>query len=151
MTTTEQSQVPVVSYLVLDRDDPHLVAWRCSSCGALFLDRRIACAACAGDELTRHRLADRGTVRAFTVVYRSPTKAPTPFVAAIVDLDGGGVIKSHLIGVLPDPAAVRPGMRVRLTTYPVGVDTEGTEAIGFAFAPDDTESSIPATKESSVE
>jgi hypothetical protein len=27
------------------------------------------------------------------------------------------------------------GMKVRLTTYPIGVDKNGVEAIGFAFEP----------------
>jgi uncharacterized protein len=36
-------QMPVVDYLVLG-DEPHLEANACTSCGALFFDRRNACA-----------------------------------------------------------------------------------------------------------
>jgi len=135
--TLATSRIPVVSYLVLDDGDPHLAAWRCAGCGALFLDRRVACPSCTGDEFTRQRLAQTGRLRAFTIVHRSPTGAKTPFVAGIVDLDGGGVVKAHVVGVSPDPASVAPGMRLRLTSYPVGVDGEGTEAIGFGFQPEE--------------
>ena len=37
--------------------------------------------------------------------------------------------------VEPDPEHVRDGMKVRLATYPIGTDSEGTEAIGFGFEP----------------
>jgi hypothetical protein len=37
--------------------------------------------------------------------------------------------------VAPDPEHVHTGMKVRLATYPVGTDDEGTEAIGFGFEP----------------
>ena len=38
-------QIPMVDYLILD-DEPHLVSNECAECGALFFDRRNACAAC---------------------------------------------------------------------------------------------------------
>jgi uncharacterized protein len=41
------AQVPFVGYLKLG-SDPHLVANECRSCGALFFDRRNACAHCGG-------------------------------------------------------------------------------------------------------
>jgi uncharacterized protein len=148
MTTHDVAHIPVVNYLVLDSADPHLVAWRCSSCAALFLDRRMACPACTSADFTRHRLANRGTLRAFTIVHRSPTSAPTPFVAGIVDLAGGGVLKAHIVGVPPDPAQLRPGMPVRLTTFSLGFDSEGTEAIGFGFQPNLAEDDpLPAKRE----
>ena len=39
-------QIPLVDYLVLDGDEPHLVAQECTNCGARFFDRRNACANC---------------------------------------------------------------------------------------------------------
>jgi uncharacterized OB-fold protein len=58
-----------------------------------------------------------------------------PYVSAIVDLDGGGVVKANLVGVEPDPGQVQLGMRVRLTTFGVGTDSEGVEAVGFGYQP----------------
>jgi uncharacterized OB-fold protein len=60
---------------------------------------------------------------------------PTPFVSAIVDLDGGGVVKANILNVEPDPTAVSLGMPVRLTTFVAGTDPEGTEAVAFGFEP----------------
>jgi uncharacterized OB-fold protein len=128
-------QVPVVDYLVLDDGPAHLVAHECTQCGARFLDRRNACAACAADTFVTRPLCNRGTVRAFTVVHRAPPGVHTPFVATIVDLDDGGTVKANLLGVPPDPADIDVGMRVALTTFVAGHDAEGTEAVAFAYEP----------------
>ncbi len=127
-------QLPYVSYLQLG-SDPHLVAQQCRSCGALFLDRRNACASCGRHDFGARRLSDDGTVRAFTIVHRANPDVRVPYVSAIVDLDGGGVVKANVVDVEPDPARVLVGMRVRLCTFVVGTDSEGTQAIGFGYRP----------------
>jgi uncharacterized OB-fold protein len=127
-------QLPYVGYLELGAD-PHLVGQECQSCGALYLDRRNACASCGGPEFGTRQLASDGTLRAFTIVHRATPDVQVPYVSAIVDLDGGGVVKANLVGVEPVPEQVTLGMRVRLTTFPIGTDAEGTEAIGFGYRP----------------
>jgi uncharacterized OB-fold protein len=107
--------------------------------GALYLDRRNADARSGTTGFRRRRLADTGAVRTFTIVHRAAPGVPTPYVSVVVDLDGGGVVKANLVNVEPRPEAVQVGMRVRLTTYAVGVDDEGTEAIAFAYEPADQE------------
>jgi uncharacterized OB-fold protein len=128
-------KVPIVDYLVLDEGAPYLVANRCDNCGALYFDRRNACAKCSGRSFSRQRLADDGTVRSFTIVHRAAPGVPTPYVSAIVDLAGGGVVKANLLNVEPDPERVQFGMKVRLTTTVAGVDDDGTEAIQFGYEP----------------
>ena len=120
-------QIPIVDYLVLD-GGPHLSARQCRNCGALYFDRRNACAKCFAAEFGAHRLADTGRVRAFTFVHR----VKQPFVSAIVDLDGGGVVKANLIG-FDTPEDVAPYARVALTTFVIGTDDDGTEAIAFGY------------------
>jgi uncharacterized OB-fold protein len=127
-------QVPYVGYLSLG-SDPHLVANECSSCGALFFDRRNACAKCGGRDFAPRRLANDGVLRAFTIVHRASPGVQVPYVSGIVDLDGGGVVKANIVSVPPEPASVSLGMKVRLTTFPIGVDSAGTEAISFAYEP----------------
>jgi uncharacterized protein len=129
-------QVPYVGYLSLG-DDPHLVASACMACGALFFDRRNACASCGGQRFAGRRLASDGVLRAFTIVHRATPEVTVPYISAIVDLDGGGVVKANLVGVEPDPAQVRLGMRVTLTTFTAGADSEGTEAVSFGYRPAD--------------
>jgi len=129
-------QIPMVDYLVLDDGEPHLVAHQCTSCGARFFDRRNACAKCFAIEFTTVPIATEGTVRAFTIVTFAAPGIPTPFVASVVDCDGTQV-RANLANVEPDPDHVRTGMKVRLTTYSLGEDADGTEAVGFAFEPAD--------------
>ncbi|HEY8525048.1 MAG TPA: OB-fold domain-containing protein [Acidimicrobiales bacterium] len=126
-------QIPLVDYLVLG-DDPHLVANECTACGARFFDRRNACAACSGTEFKKARVPTEGEVRAFTIVSFAAPGIPVPFVAAVVDC-GGTSVRGNLVNVEPDPEHVQLGMKVRLTTVPVGTDSAGTEAIGFGFEP----------------
>jgi uncharacterized OB-fold protein len=127
-------QVPYVSYLRLG-DDPHLVANACGACGALFFDRRNACASCGATDFSQRRLANDGVLRAFTIVHRATPDVAVPYVSGIVDLDGGGVVKANVVGVDPKPDQVALGMKVMLTTFPIGTDSEGTQAVGFGYRP----------------
>jgi uncharacterized OB-fold protein len=127
------TQIPMVDYLVLD-PQPHLVANQCTSCGARYFDRRNACAGCFGTSFTKADVPTDGEVRSFTIVTFAAPGVPVPFVSAIVDCQGTSV-RGNLINVDPDPAKVSLGMRVRLATYSLGVDDNGTEAVGFGFEP----------------
>jgi uncharacterized OB-fold protein len=126
-------QIPLVDYLVLG-DDPHLVAHECTACGARFFDRRNACAACTGTEFATVDVDNQGTLRAFTIVSFAAPGIPVPYVAGVVD-SGGTSIRTNIINVDPDPDHVTLGMKVKLATYPIGTDDNGTEAIGFGFEP----------------
>ena len=125
--------VPIVDYLVLG-DDPHLIARECTGCGARFFDRRNACASCFATTFADTPVATTGELKAFTIVAFAAPGVPVPFVAGVVDCDGTSV-RGNVIGVDPDPDHVALGMKVKLTTYVVGTDDDGTEAIGFGFAP----------------
>jgi len=127
------TQIPHVSYLELG-DRPHLVAHECVACGARFFDRRNACANCFGTEFRKATVATEGVLRAFTIVAFAAPGVPVPFVAGIVDCAGTSV-RANVINVDPTPEKVALGMKVRLTTYSLGVDDEGVEAVGFGFEP----------------
>jgi uncharacterized protein len=126
-------QIPLVDYLVLG-DDPHLEAHECTSCGARFFDRRNACASCGKTDFKTVAVSTTGEVRAFTIVAFAAPGVPVPFVAAVVDCDGTSV-RGNVINVDPDPEHVQMGMKVRLAIQSVGLDENGTEAIGFGFEP----------------
>jgi uncharacterized protein len=127
-------QLPYVSYLSLD-GEPHLVAHECASCGALFLDRRNACANCGARVFRSRDLANTGVLRAFTIVHRASPGVTVPYVSAIVDVDGGGVVKANIVGVAAEPGNLALGMRVKLTTFPAGTDSDGSEAVAFGYQP----------------
>lgn len=128
-------QIPIVDYLVLDDGPAHLVASESTESGALYLDRRNADAKSGKTGFKPRRLADTGTVRTFTIVHRAAPGVPTPYVSAVIDLDGGGVVKANLLNIEPSPDHVKFGLAVRLTTYVAGVDDDGTEAVAFAYEP----------------
>jgi uncharacterized protein len=122
------NQIPLVDYLVLG-DTPHLRAHACDACGALFFDRRNACARCSATDFTWKDLATTGKIRAYTVIQRG---AKTPFTSVVVDLDGGGSVKANLLNTL-DPAEINGNLDVELDTFLIGTDDDGTEAVGFGF------------------
>jgi uncharacterized OB-fold protein len=128
------SQIPLVDYLVLG-DHPHLVANECEECGARYFDRRSACANCSGTSFKKVEVPTEGTVRTFTIVSLAAPGIPVPFVSAVVDC-GGTSVRANVINVEPDPEHVTTGMKVRLTTFSMGEDSAGVEAVGFGFEPD---------------
>ena len=125
------NNIPAVDYLVLG-DDPHLQARECTQCSALYFDRRNACAKCFGTDFGTRRLSNEGVVRAYTVVQRGAKSGP--FTSAVVELSGGGVVKANLIGVV-DAELINPETKVRLVTFDVGTDDDGTTAVAFGYQP----------------
>src|SRR6476660_8105676 len=115
-------QIPLVDYLVLG-DPPHLVANECTSCGARFFDRRNACASCGqADGFRTVDVPTEGELRSFTIVAFAAPGVPVPFVAGLVDC-GGTSVRGNVVNVEPDPEHVQLGMKVRLTTFPIGTDS----------------------------
>ena len=76
-----------------------------------------------------------GELRAFTIVHRASPGVTVPYISGIVDLDGGGVVKANIIGIDPEPGNLTLGMKVSLTTFPIGTDAAGTEAVAFGYKP----------------
>jgi uncharacterized OB-fold protein len=126
-------RIPLVDYLVLD-EPIRLIAHECTVCGARYFDRRNACASCFESSFRDVDIATEGEVRSFTIVSHAAEGIPVPFVAAVVDCAGTSV-RGNLVNVPPDPEHVTLGTKVRLTTFAVGTDSEGTEAVGFGFEP----------------
>ncbi len=133
---TEQAtpaQIPLVDYLVLG-ERPHLVVHACSNCGARYFDRRNACARCFGTAFGLADVPNEGTLQTFTIVAQAGPGVPVPYVAGVVDC-GGTSVRAGVVNVEPTPEKVSLGMRVRLTTYSLGLDDQGVEAVGFGYEP----------------
>jgi hypothetical protein len=130
--------LPIVPYLKLpEKGEPYLEGFKCKSCGAVTLRSRTACANCgARNALSPHRLSNEGKLHVFSITHRSFPGIPVPFVSAIADLDGGGSVKTNLIGIDPDPEKIKMGMRVRVV-YEVAPrkDREGNEYMTFYLRP----------------
>jgi uncharacterized OB-fold protein len=130
--------LPIVPYLKLpEKGEPYLEGFKCTSCGAVTLRSRTACASCGGRKtLSPQRLSNEGKLHVFSITHRSFPGIPVPFVSAIADLDGGGSVKTNLIGVDPDPEKIKMGMRVRVV-YEIAPrkDREGNEYMTFYLRP----------------
>jgi uncharacterized protein len=130
---SDVERIPLVDYLVLG-EDPYLVAHECVTCGARYFDRRSACASCSQQGFREVEVARTGILRTFTIVSLAAEGVPVPFVAGVVDC-GGTSVRGNIVNVPPDPEHVSLGMKVRLTTVPVGVDESGVEAVNYGFEP----------------
>ena len=128
------ARVPLVEYLHLE-PEPHLVAYECGNCGARFFDRRNACARCGRTDFASAAVDGAGELQSFTIVHRAAPGIPVPYVSAIVQTDDGTWVRSNVVNCDPTPEAVKLGMRVQLTTYPIGTDDDGTEAVAFGYEP----------------
>jgi uncharacterized protein len=97
---------------------------RCRACGRHLFYPRAACPHCLSADLEWRRASGRGTLHTFTVVHRGQRDFPlgAPYVIAIVELAEGPRLMTNLVGVAPDPSAIRIGMPVEVTFEDVSAD-----------------------------
>jgi uncharacterized OB-fold protein len=130
--------LPVVPFLKIPKQgDPYLEGHKCKSCSAIFLGERSTCSSCgARDQFDRIKLSNKGTLHVFSIVHRSFPGIETPYVSAVVDLEGGGTVKGNLINIDPTPDKVKMGMPVELV-YKIAPrkDAEGNEYLTYYFQP----------------
>ena len=61
---------------------------------------------------------------------------PTPYVSAVVDLDGGGTVKGNLTGIDPDPGKIKMGMPVKVVYREAPTkDAQGNTYLAYYFEP----------------
>ena len=96
---TDAGPRPIVPFLKLT-PKPHLLGKKCSNCGALYVDKRVACSKCSSTApFTDVALSNRGKVYVFSVVHQSFPGIKTPYITAIVDLPEGVSVRSNLEGL----------------------------------------------------
>ncbi len=120
-----------------DSGDPFLQGVQCKSCEAISLKSRLACAKCGGRDTNEPlRLSNKGKLHAYSIIYRAFPGIDVPFISAIADLEGGGTIKTNLIGIDPDPEKIQLGMNVDVVFEVVDrKDAEGNEYLGYFIKP----------------
>ena len=130
--------LPVVPFLKIpEQGDPYLEGYRCGGCDAVFLGERKICAKCgARDRMGPSKLSNRGELYVFSIVHRSFPGIDVPYISAIVDLEGGGVVKGNLVNIDPDPEKIRMGMPVEVI-YQIAPrkDSQGNEYLTYYFQP----------------
>ena len=128
---------PIVPFLRLpESGEPHLVGQRCGKCGAVYLGERRACSKCmAAGPFAEIAMSRTGTVWVWSIVHQSMPGVPVPYVVAVVDLPEGVSVRCNLIDVDPDPAKLRFGMPVEMTTGVSQQDRDGNDVVAFYFRP----------------
>ena len=128
---------PIVPFLRLpEQGDPYLAGQRCTKCGAVYLGERRACSKCTAEgPFEEIALSRRGTVWVWSIVHQSMPGVPVPYVVGVVDLPEGVAVRCNLIDVEPDPAKLRFGMPVEMTTGVSQQDREGNDVVAFYFRP----------------
>ena len=133
--STDKQARPIVPFLRLG-DQPHLVAKKCETCGAVYLGSRVACSRCfTPGPFNEIRLSNRGSLWVYSIVYQSAPGIPTPYVAAIVDLPEGASVRCTLVDIAPDPRQLAFGMPVEMVTKKVREDKDGNDVIAFFYRP----------------
>jgi uncharacterized protein len=132
------SPASAVSFLHFDEAGcAYLLGARCTDCGAVAPGDRRVCNACGARELMESiRLSETGTLYSYTIVHRSFPGVQTPFIAAIVDLDGGGALQGTLLGLEADPAKIPFGLPVQVIYRHSGqTSADGRPFHSYYFAP----------------
>ena len=134
----QSKPLPVVSFLKIpDQGKPYLEGQRCKGCKAVFLGVRDVCASCGARNQVEHIVpGDTGGLCVDPITYRACAGNETPFISAVVDLEGGGTVKGNLIGIDADPKKIKMGMPVEVVykTAP-RKDREGNEYLTYYFQP----------------
>lgn len=123
------------------RDEPRLLASRCTACGELAFPKQSSCAACPSPETEVVPLSRRGTLWTWTIQRFPPPSPPfagdaehfVPFGVGYVELPEGIRIEARLSENDPEKLAI--GMEMELVLEPFDRDAEGRERWTFAFAP----------------
>lgn len=138
MPDLQTKPLSAVPYLQLDDSGAaSLVGSRCRECGAVIAGKKSVCACCAArNRMDPIRLGERGKVYTYTIVHRSFPWVKTPFVAVVIDLEGGGSLPGTLRDVAPDPAAIAYDMAVDVVFQDSGQRAaDGRPFISYHFVP----------------
>jgi hypothetical protein len=136
---TTTGPLPAVGYLKLpEGGEPYLEGSKCKECGSVYLGTRTNCSKCSGrDTVEAFKLSNKGKLYSYCIVHRSFPGIDVPYIAAIVDLDGGGTVKGNLIDVDPDPDKIQFDMAVDVV-YKDALgrkDRDGNSYISYFFQP----------------
>jgi uncharacterized OB-fold protein len=129
---------PLVPHLTLGetRDKDYLNGSVCKNCGAKYIGPRLFCGSCSSQgPFESVKLGSTGEVHVFTIIHQATPYVQAPYVAAIVDLDGGGSVNTNIVGIEPKPENIKFGMKVKMFTEKVSEDKEGNSYVAYKFTP----------------
>lgn len=95
-----------------------LLLQQCGDCSRWQFYPRMLCSHCGGRDLRWRSASGRGRIATFTVV-RHPISAAyeAPYVVALVDLEEGPRMMSHIVGCDPESVAVGAAVAVHFESW----------------------------------
>ncbi|MCC5954031.1 MAG: OB-fold domain-containing protein [Acidimicrobiia bacterium] len=138
--------VPAIAGWFTDDPAPTLLGTRCGACGTVCFpgqQQRCPNPNCGSDQLSEHRLSNRGVLWSYTDArYQPPPPyVPTadphqPFAIAAVHLEAEAMV---VLGQVPDDVAttdLEVGLPMRLVIEPLFTNDEGTTHTVWKWRPD---------------
>ncbi|MEM7097716.1 MAG: Zn-ribbon domain-containing OB-fold protein [Pseudomonadota bacterium] len=87
----------------------------CDACSNYQFYPRVVCSTCGSTDLEWRQVSGRGSIASYTVVRRGVSKAyEGPYVVALIDLEEGVRMMSHLELADPDDPKLQVGASVRV-------------------------------------
>lgn len=132
-----KNEIPIVPYLHLPDavdGEAYLIGAKCRRCGEVYLGERAVCIKCfTAANLDAVKLSHKGEIFTFTVVYQSAPWVKVPYVAVVVKLSDGPVVRASLADCDIDATSLRAGMPVEMVTEKVREDQAGNDVIAYKF------------------
>lgn len=110
-----------------------LVGTRCMDCGQPHFPPRSVCRKCDSEKMEKFRFSGRGEILSYTIIHTAPDgfEHEAPYVVALVQLEEGPVISTHVTG---NKENVAIGKLVRMVFRKLHEDGEsGAISYGFKF------------------
>lgn len=132
--------------LDIESAGPRLIGSRCEDCGTHTFPAQDGCPRCAGSSAIPVELDRRGTLWTWTIQGFAPKAPPyigptdeafEPFGIGYVELPGQVKVEARLTE--SDPARLRVGMAMELTTIPLAADADGNTLVTYGFRPVDAD------------
>ncbi len=128
--------------LDISSGEPRLIGSCCKDCGAHVFPEASGCSKCAGSNMERAILGTEGTLWAWTIQGFPPHSPPYLGETDPEQFESYGVgyvalpeckVEARLTE--SEPARLKNGMPMKLTTVPLCKDENGDEIVTFAFEP----------------
>ena len=95
---------------------------RCQSCRCYQFYPRSICSHCGTGDLDWVAVSGRGRVASFTIVRRAVSKAYTaPYVVALIDLEEGPRMMSHVLATEPTEVTIGAAVTVTFESWSEGL------------------------------
>lgn len=119
--------------------EPHLSASRCPKCGKVYFPKKDFCPPCMlEDGMEEIAVSNEGILYTFSIVHMGVRGFKTPYVLGWVDLPREKLrIAAQIVTDAPLAAqeTLRPGQKVKLNIGLLRTMEDGTEVIGYRYAP----------------